>query len=65
LTTAVYLSKCSQEFFNDNSIRPVPKLSYSSKIVPSNFWLSCHMKIALQERKFEELEQLLDGIHDF
>jgi hypothetical protein len=38
---------------------------YSPDLALSDFWLFGHMKIALQEHKFEEPEQLLEGIYDF
>jgi hypothetical protein len=61
----VYFSKCSQKFFEENSLLCLPQSFYSPDLVLSDFWIFGHIKGALQGFKFEGPDELLQGISDF
>jgi hypothetical protein len=61
----VDFSKHSQKFFDDNSILRLPQPNYSLNLAHSDFWLFGRVKSALNGSKFEEPDELLQGIHDF
>jgi hypothetical protein len=49
----------------ENSIIPIPLLSYSPDLAPSDFWLFEHMKASPTEQQFPGPEDLRTGIHEF
>jgi hypothetical protein len=54
-----------KSFFDDNSLLRLPQPPYSQDLAPSDFWLFGYVKSALNGSKFEGLDELLQGIHDF
>jgi hypothetical protein len=57
--------KVTEQFITQNQILRLPHSPYSPDIAPSNFWLFGHMKKSLDDRTFDEAEQLLEAITEF
>jgi hypothetical protein len=58
-------SKASENSVAENSIIRMPHPPHSPGLVPSDFWLFGHMKVALVEQWFPGPKGLLTGIQEF
>jgi hypothetical protein len=61
----VHFSKVAERFCEAHGILRIPHPPYSQDLASSDFWLFARIKIALADAKFDEPEQLLDGISEF
>jgi hypothetical protein len=57
----VRFSNALEQFSTENEIVHLPHPALSSDLAPSDFWLFGHMKAALAEQVFDQLEELLEN----
>jgi hypothetical protein len=61
----VHFSNTSKQFFDGNSLVPVPHPPYSSDLAPSDLPLFGHIKTSLRDRVFNDVDELLEAFIEF